>query len=379
MLVGAFERDNFGDLLFLRLTEHRLRAAGVTTLAAAPSAADMSGTLGRFVPAFPPLLSRHAFDVVWSVGGELGGVDQESAYRFSLTEDEFRIYREAGDAGRTAITQVLSGGDLTGPAYLPDLDGWVAQERARSVLHSVGLAGAAALDETGLAAFRSAVVRADAITVRDRASSRLLDELEQPHRLAPDVVHAIRSLVPAEHAAEPKVLVQISERALDAHTEHAFIEALLATEAIAPFEIAFFAAGIAPGHDSLARYEVMADELRRAGRARVRVITGREPEVLVAEIASAALWIGTSLHGRVVSAAFRVPRIGLSTAKLDGYAAEWDPAMPFGVEPAALPSAARTALADDTRTRADETSAALELTAERALREQIEQVVEWTS
>lgn len=377
MLVGAFERDNFGDLLFLRLTEERLRDAGLDTVAAAPMASDMSETLGRFVPAYQPLLASRPFSVVWSVGGELGGVDQAGAYRFSLSADEFRIYQEADEVGRLAIAEVLSGGRITGPAYLPQLSGWPRQANTRSVLNSVGLSGASALDEAAFDGFLAAVRRADSITVRDRASSRLLDELERSHRLAPDVVHAIATLLPPRQV-EPKVLVQISERELEARTEAAFIDALLAAESIAPFELVFFAAGTATGHDSLTRYRSLVRELKAAGRNRIRVIEERRPEALVAEIASAALWIGTSLHGRVVSAAYRVPRVGLTTVKLDMYAAEWDPAMPFGVNPAGLPAAARAALGEATRARADETSRDLERAADRALRKQIEEVVTWT-
>jgi hypothetical protein len=50
LLVGAYERDNFGDLLFLLVTERYLEGADV--VAAAPFSADMRHLLGREIPAY---------------------------------------------------------------------------------------------------------------------------------------------------------------------------------------------------------------------------------------------------------------------------------------------------------------------------------------
>ena len=81
--MGAYERDNFGDLLFLLVTERYLGGADV--VAAAPFAADMRQLLGRRIPAFGPLLRDEAFDAVWTVGGQVGRVDLERAYKMSAT------------------------------------------------------------------------------------------------------------------------------------------------------------------------------------------------------------------------------------------------------------------------------------------------------
>ena len=47
--MGAYERDNFGDLLFLLVTERYLEGADV--VAAAPFAADMRALAGAGQPA----------------------------------------------------------------------------------------------------------------------------------------------------------------------------------------------------------------------------------------------------------------------------------------------------------------------------------------
>ena len=60
--MGAYERDNFGDLLFLLVTERYLGGADV--VAAAPFAADMRRLLGRRIPAFGPLHSHPLASVI---------------------------------------------------------------------------------------------------------------------------------------------------------------------------------------------------------------------------------------------------------------------------------------------------------------------------
>ena len=81
LLVGAYERDNFGDLLFLLVTERYLEGADV--VAAAPFAADMRALLGRRIPAYGPLLRDERFDAVWTVGGQVGRIDLERAFKLS--------------------------------------------------------------------------------------------------------------------------------------------------------------------------------------------------------------------------------------------------------------------------------------------------------
>jgi hypothetical protein len=54
LMVGAYERDNLGDLLFLLVTERYLPHAEIVS--AAPFGADMTTLLDRRVHAYGPLL-----------------------------------------------------------------------------------------------------------------------------------------------------------------------------------------------------------------------------------------------------------------------------------------------------------------------------------
>lgn len=69
----------------------------------------------------------------------------------------------------------------------------------------------------------------------------------------------------------------------------------------------------------------------------------RNPLAVVEEIASAQLFVGTSLHGRIISACYDVPRVSLNGEKLNEYAAQWDSEMPFGRELTQLGEAAAEA------------------------------------
>ena len=85
--VGAYERDNFGDLLFLLVTERYLEGSEV--VASAPFAADMTALLDRKVGAVGDALSENRFDAIWTVGGQVGGVMQIkmlAVYRIVVVE-----------------------------------------------------------------------------------------------------------------------------------------------------------------------------------------------------------------------------------------------------------------------------------------------------
>src|SRR5919112_3819459 len=119
LLVGAYERDNFGDLLFLLVTERYLAGADVT--AAAPFAADMSSLLDRTVPAYGPLLGSERFDVVWTVGGEVGSIDARRAYRLSASAGAYRRYLRAPEAEQADIVRRAAGGATPPAPYIPAL------------------------------------------------------------------------------------------------------------------------------------------------------------------------------------------------------------------------------------------------------------------
>jgi hypothetical protein len=332
LLVGAFERDNFGDLLFLLQTERFLD--GVDVVAGAPIASDMTPLLDRFVPAYGPLLESEQFDVVWTVGGEVGATTLEGALRMSLDAEVFDQLARLPTEARRAAERELCGSDRVDSPYMPRPSAFPLNNGAALVLNSVGISGIGALPARRQEELITVLREADRIAVRDRASSELLSAHGVMHELVPDLVHSVAITRPGEPVEDgAPVLVQAPASYLGRVGVETFAEALAA----APFDdfshVKLFLAGTAYGHDSLTAYEqvVRAYEAASGGRP-IEICRTRKPWELVDEIARAGLWIGMSLHGRIISTAYGVPRVSLALPKVDGYARTWDGEMPFGVE-----------------------------------------------
>ena len=69
--------------------------------------------------------------------------------------------------------------------------------------------------------------------------------------------------------------------------------------------------------------------------------------------------VGTSLHVRIIAAAYGVPRVTLARWKPTQYARAWDPDMPFDVGLRELDGAVEAAIAAGRRSDVAERSAAL--------------------
>lgn len=350
LLVGPYERDNLGDLLFLLVTERYLGEA--ETVAAAPFAADMRALLDREVPAYGPLLERERFDAIWSVGGQLGGVDLRRAFRMSAPHDEYRAFLRASRRGSSVeLLRRAAGGALPAWPYVPAPVAHPLNAGAITVVNSAGLGSLKRLEERPRAE-RLALLRGQTfVAVRDRASSELLSAAGVEHRLAPDAVHAISVLHPVVRAAGSDVAVfQASGSTLRALGIGEVAAALAASARLRGLRLRLLPAGTATGHDSLADYEQLARRLHRSAPwLDARIVRTRRPLELVDEIARARVVIGSSLHVRILACAYGVARLTLPRRKVADYARDWDSRMPSDVSLGALDAAIgeAMALADD--------------------------------
>src|SRR5262245_14942104 len=134
LLVGAYERDNFGDLLFLLVTERYLD--GAELVAAAPFSADMRALLDRQIPAYGPLLRDQSFDAIWTVGGQVGRVDARRAYKMSASADAWAEFEAAPPHEQTELLRHAAGGVALASPYIPLASAYPRNAGAVTVLNS---------------------------------------------------------------------------------------------------------------------------------------------------------------------------------------------------------------------------------------------------
>lgn len=341
LAIGAYERENFGDLLFLHVTA-ALLGDGSEISAGTPFAPSRSSLGERTMVRYSDELAARSYDRVWVVGGEVGGARMSSAFGMSAEDSEHQAYLAASRADRRKQLEAAAGQRWFTAPYMPHLPGF----QGVYVINSVGLYGIGGLRGRELWSAYKALHRADYVSVRERYSHRLLTAMGIRHRVAPDMVHAIRAtgLIRAERR-QPVVLVQVREESLREFGAERVAHVLTKSPAIAHLGIRLFRAGSARGHDSLELYERIADRIRRIDPGRPVSISDASTSIEKAtEIAGASLWVGTSLHGNIVSTAFGVPRVGLANRKVDRYCATWGDPMPFATQIRDLDSAAETAL-----------------------------------
>ena len=352
--VGAYERDNFGDILFGFVTQFAL--SGYETVWTAPHPGTSDDLTRATVQAYSKVLEQSEEAALWTVGGEVGGITPAASRRF---------------LPRSATVQ--SDADILSP-YLPLPSNYVSTMMAPSIVNSVGLGALRSAPVWQRSSDLKSLSQADFVSVRDPYSSRLLNDYEIKHRLAPDVVHALpRYFQPPAEPAK-RVLIQCSVRQLSSDAKVVLGEWLSSSSAIKGMEVCFFAAGLAPNHDSLEAYQEVSDIVVRLGGKKPTIILERDPLKLVEIIANSSLWIGSSLHGRIIASSYGIPRASLDKGKLNRYAAHWDSEMPWGVEFGGLEAASLNALS---LRESDDVGPRLEELAYANLQEAIAELDKW--
>lgn len=199
---------------------------------------------------------------------------------------------------------------------------------------------------------RASAVRADVIdalriahdvTVRDSLTHGKLRAEGVSTRLLPDPAVMVEALfgedIRRRAAAEPVssirdacpdgyIAVQFSADFGDDRTLDEIAAQLDVAAASQGLGIAFFSAGIAPWHDDLGLYE----RIRRRMLARsVHIMPSPNIWDICGLIEGSEVYCGSSLHGRIVAAAFALPRINVrhpartgSHSKQNAFAHTWE-------------------------------------------------------
>ncbi|MDJ0337590.1 polysaccharide pyruvyl transferase family protein [Cryobacterium sp. PH31-O1] len=337
LLIGAYERDNFGDLLFHQLTksyltEHRVVAGSII-------GADMAALIGDPVLPYNDLLAARSWDAVWVVGGEIGGVDTGNALTMSLNDHDGRVFDRATPQGRAAIAQYLSDSSTTAPAYIPELGRFPLNSATPLIVNSVGLdALRISGSSTGAEAAITALRRANSLVVRDSPSREFAESNGINAAVSPDMVHAISLRYPemgrtSESDSEPFFLFQANGYIIEKYGSEKIAFALAQVAHSTGWRPVLFLAGTARHHDRLDQYDKVLGSLRAiAPTLQPTVLQTRMPLELADWIAKSRLWIGSSLHGRIISGSFGRPRVSLENAKVSTYAATWDSEFPVNID-----------------------------------------------
>ncbi len=354
VLFGAFDRHNFGDMIFAHVVARmsrgrRLRFAGLAER-------DMRAYGGHRVESISALASASAcrsetVDIV-HVGGELLTCDaREAAVMLSSEQGAKSIIAEQRAWRAAPIEWARAHVGL--PARAPYvLSRALFPPARRIVFNAVGGVDLDNLDASMRTGVLHALGGAQDVTVRDTVTRSSLAAAGISARLLPDPAVMVATLFGEnirDHAAcEPVssigaacpngyVAAQFSADFGDDRTLDDIAAQLDRAAASHGLGVALFAAGMAPWHDDLQVYERVRQRMRTP---RVHIMASPDIWDICALIATSRVYCGSSLHGRIVAAAFSVPRVNVrhpartaKRSKQSAFAGTWErPDMPAEVD-----------------------------------------------
>ena len=365
ILLGAFDRHNFGDLLFPHiaaallpgsrlifagLAERDLRPfGGHRTHALARLAAELGNAPVRLIHVGGEILTCEAWHAALmlqpaaAVPALVARLDAHSAERLAWARSTL---------GLASLAPYVAGRELFPRAQL---------------LHvGVGGVGLPHSPPALRAEVIEALREADAVGVRDRQTLTQLHAAGIAAHLMPDpavltaecfgpaiAAHAARGEVAAVARRFPGgyLAVQFSADFGDDASLDALAAQLTQAAAASACGLVLFRAGNAPWHDDADCLQRLA---RRLPGARVQVFLSLQLWDICALIAASRGYCGSSLHGRIVAMAFARPRLNVrppqagEPGKIQAYTDTWEaPELPTSAPIEALAEQLHQALAAD--------------------------------
>lgn len=367
ILFGAFDRHNFGDLLFPHICAALLQ--GKELLFAGLAECDLRAYGGHRVRALAQLAARwdgRPANII-HVGGELLTCDAWQAAVMLLSPREAQHIIASLDAQPQQKAE-WARNKLGIPALAPYVLPRELFPSAAGIIHNA--VGGVDLDSCGPAMRVEVLTKlqaADGVGVRDGQTKAQLEAAGIAPRLMPDPAVMTAELFGAtirERSKEREVAqilgmfpqgyiaVQFSA---DFGDDETLAEIAVQLDHIAissGYGVVFFRAGAAPWHDDLRCYQRVAARMRTAP---ARIFLSLDLRDICALIACSRGYAGSSLHGRIVAMAFALPRINLrhpaqpmELTKQAAFAATWEEAgMPATAGVQEIAQVIRDALATD--------------------------------
>lgn len=343
VLFGAFDRHNFGDLLFPHVIARMLPHCDF--LFAGLVERDLRTHGGHRVGAFAQVarsLRERTVNLI-HVGGELLTCDAwEAAVMLSPQDQLQKTIAGFADWSQDRLAWAR---DKFGVAALAPytLAREAFPQAAQVFYNAVGGVDLNVRDPAMRAEVMAHLNAADDVSVRDAKTKALLDASGLATRLIPDPAVMVAELFGARirrraaHRAIAQIIeafpqqyiaVQFSAAFGDDQTLHEIAAQLDRIAISSGLGVVFFRAGAAPWHDDLACYRRILARMRTRS---VTIFTSLNIWDICALIAYSRVYCGSSLHGRIVAMAFALPRINVChpeqaspLTKQAAFAATWE-------------------------------------------------------
>lgn len=361
-LFGAFDRHNFGDLLFPHLMTALLpgQSFGFAGLAAR----DLSTFGGHRVQSLASRGGARPAHLI-HVGGELLTCSAWHAAVMLLdpAAAAAAIARYHGDPCAAARWAAASLGTTRTMPYVVGRD--AVAPSGRLIFNAVGGVEWAWLPAAQRDEVRAALNQADWLSVRDHVTQAALRAAGIVASLCPDPAvmvahccgepigrHRQQDMVQTVLKAFPQgyLACQFSAEFGDDASLDALAQGLSRVAAETGLGLALFRAGAAPWHDDPALYEQLQ---QRLSAGRTRFFTSLHLWDICALIAASRGVVGSSLHARIVALAYGLPRVSLLLPqqgprpdKRTAFTETWEPlALPRSVAAGQIEAAVMQALA----------------------------------
>ncbi len=343
-LVGACERHNFGDMLMPHVVQGLLKD-GASSSCVGLIDADLRNAGGHRV-----ISCETAFDKLKSAptvvhfGGATLGCDLASGYAMTATgESHSKITQLIKESPQAALEYARSQTGFEGQtAYV--VDAKARWPKARNAFHAVGLSEPEKLDAPREEALLKVLGEAEFAGIRDFNGANFLEKRGIDVTRMPCGVTVLPQVCRKEWSEHSNGLALNTVRnrfpngwiavQVSGYRKKVFKPLIRALSGICEkrgLGVVFFAAGTAPGHDDVVELARRVDSFPRK---RAMFFPSRNIWDISALIGNSELYVGTSLHGRIVAMAAGVPRINLAVrfAKINSYCRLWEhPSVPYEI------------------------------------------------
>jgi len=367
LLIGAFERDNFGDMLFPKIIEKYF--GSYPAFKAGLVGRDLTHIGGDIVVPVNDFFAGREDDLPFAVihcGGETLTNLKSDGLAMNLATKVFEEDRGLFSFCQEEISEKLIN-SVSPFSYVYGSEDLApkAKKKIPTLFISVGGSSLDLLSNNFdiLESLKRRLRQARYLSVRDKKTLELLHMyLGLKADLYPDlaaIIHRTHKKEIAEASRllsnkgltpnRPYILFQINQVKI---LEYGLDILARKTAEIAKAQnmaIVLQPAGVASGHGSTELLRLLKERVEKLDpKITVKIQEDRNLWLQVAVIANSSCTIGTSLHVRIVSTAFERPRVSLPVGKVNRYIDTWvEDDQPYDVSLEDLPEAVARTMATD--------------------------------